>query len=98
MPNSASETADLSALAADSFMVLEQTLLYPYGPDLLMLDKKTGKLLGRVADVKTGYAELRDHETRNGTLNRSGDDIYVGTTNGGFLRFNAKALERVGAR
>jgi len=98
MPNSASPAADLSALAAGSFMVLEQTLLYPFGPDLLILDKKTGKLLGRVADVKTGYAELRDHETRNGTLNRSGDDIYVGTANGGFLRFDAKALEKVGAR
>ncbi|MCA1293754.1 PQQ-like beta-propeller repeat protein [Paenibacillus sp. alder61] len=98
MPNSASEAADLSALAAGSFMVLEQTLLYPFGPDLLILDKKTGKLLGRVADVKTGYAELRDHETRNGTLNRSGDDIYVGTANGGFLRFDAKALEKVGER
>ncbi|WP_334073448.1 outer membrane protein assembly factor BamB family protein [Paenibacillus sp. A14] len=95
MPTTASADADLSPLAAGSFTVLEHTLLFPFGQDLLMLDKKTGKLLGRVADVKTGYAELRELETRNGTVNRSGDEIYVGTANGGFLRFRAQELDKV---
>ncbi|RCX20644.1 putative pyrroloquinoline-quinone binding quinoprotein [Fontibacillus phaseoli] len=88
MPNTAAEDADLSRYAAGSFAVLDHTLLFPYGSDLLIFDKKLGSVLGRLRDARMGYAELREQDHRSGTLNLHGDELYVGTANGGFFKYD----------
>jgi hypothetical protein len=77
---------------ASSFYALNRqtgdNLLLPYRNDLLLLQKKDGKVLRRDQNMLMGYAEMRDKETRNGTLNIIGNEIYVGSANGTFTRFS----------
>lgn len=95
--SSAGENADISAHAAGSFVSLNHALLFPLGSDLTVLDKQSGSVLGRVSDVRTGYAELREQETRNGTVNLNGDELFVGTANGQYYRFSAAKLDEIAA-
>ncbi len=92
MSTTAAEDVDLSRYAAGSFAVLDQILLFPYGSDLLILDKQSGSILGRLRDARAGYAELRELDHRNGALNRHGDELYVGTANGGFVKYDIAAF------
>ncbi|HEY2495039.1 MAG TPA: PQQ-binding-like beta-propeller repeat protein [Paenibacillus sp.] len=82
----------LAQFTVSSYVVMDQYLLLPYGTDLLLLGKNDGKVIGRIQNIRTGYAELREQETRNGTMNRIGNEVYVGTANGGFVRFNIDTL------
>ncbi|WP_422660007.1 PQQ-binding-like beta-propeller repeat protein [Paenibacillus sp. EC2-1] len=84
---------DLSHLVISSFAVLDQYLLLEYGSDLVVLGKEDGSLLGRLHNVRAGSAELREQQSRNGALNVFQKEIYVGTANGGFVRYDAEALE-----
>lgn len=95
MSNTAAEKVDLSSYAAGSFAVLDHSLLFPYGSDILLLDKQNGSVRGRLRDIRTGYAELREQDHRNGTLIRHGDELYVGTANGGFIRYDLDAISAV---
>ncbi|MGF7046885.1 outer membrane protein assembly factor BamB [Paenibacillus sp. DS2015] len=82
----------LTQLTVSSYAVMDQYLLLPYGKDLLLLGKKDGKVIGRIQNIRVGYAELREQDTRNGTINIVGNEIYVGSANGGFARFNTETL------
>ncbi|WP_410771635.1 PQQ-binding-like beta-propeller repeat protein [Fontibacillus sp. BL9] len=95
MLNTAAEYVDLSRYTAGSFAVLDHAVLFPYGSDLLILGKHDGSVLGRLRDVRTGYAELRELDHRNGTLNRHGDELYVGTANGGFFKYDVGVFTAV---
>lgn len=95
MPSGTGEDADLSAHAAGSFVILDHAVLFPFGSELLVLDKQTGSVLGRVGDVRTGYAELREQETRNGSLNLYGNELFAGTANGQYYRFSAAKLDQI---
>ncbi|SMF89835.1 PQQ-like domain-containing protein [Paenibacillus uliginis N3/975] len=86
---------DLSHLVYSSFAVLDRYLLIQHASNLLVLNKEDGSLLGRLHDVHTGSAELREQEARNGALNATNEDVYVGTANGAFVRYDAKALEQM---
>lgn len=84
---------DVSSFASSSYGLLGSNLLLPYGKDLLLIQKRDGKVLGRIEDMTMGYAELRDQETRQGTLNIVGDEIYIGFANGNFTRFSKDMIE-----
>lgn len=85
---------DLSHFVYSSFAVLDRYLLIQYDSDLLVLNKEDGSLLGRLHDVYAGSAELREQEARNGALNATEEEVYAGTANGAFVRYNVKALEQ----
>nr|WP_233147171.1 PQQ-binding-like beta-propeller repeat protein [Paenibacillus selenitireducens] len=86
---------DLSHLVYSSYAVLDRYLLIQYASDLFVLNKEDGSLLGRLQDVRAGSAELREQDARNGALNATEAEVYVGTANGAFVRYDAKALERL---
>lgn len=92
MKKTSKRNEDLSHLVYSSFAVLDQYLLLEYGPDLLVMGKGDGALLGRLHNVRVGSAELREQQARNGGLNVDQEEIYVGTANGGFVRYDAGAL------
>ncbi|WP_052759527.1 outer membrane protein assembly factor BamB family protein [Paenibacillus sp. DMB20] len=94
MSTSSKTNEDLSHLASSSFAVLERYLLLAHGHDLLVLGKEDGKVLGRLHDVYAGSAELRELDARNGSLNAEADELYAGTANGAFIRYDVKALEK----
>jgi|GEM_PF-513587 len=68
-------------------------LLYAAGESLIMLDKNTGAVVGRVNDVLLGYPDGREPFTKNGLLNRAGDSLYLGSANGYFSRYAISDFE-----
>jgi outer membrane protein assembly factor BamB len=79
-------TGSVSYYGANKFIVLDNKLLLSYGEDLLLLDKQTGKQLNRLQDVILGYPDLRLKDILNGLINRNGDEMYIGSSNGYFSR------------
>ncbi|WP_339276171.1 PQQ-binding-like beta-propeller repeat protein [Paenibacillus sp. FSL W8-0426] len=75
-----------------SYVLAGDQLLLPRGDDLLVLDKNTGKIGGRIHDIVMGTPEHRDRDAKNGTMNRIGDDIYIGSANGRFGLYSADTL------
>ncbi|MDN8591693.1 PQQ-binding-like beta-propeller repeat protein [Paenibacillus sp. 11B] len=75
-----------------SYLVIDDQLLLPMGEDLLIMDKHDGTLIGRVHDVVMGSPEHRDRDAKNGTMNRLGNEIYIGSSNGRFSMYEASDL------
>lgn len=75
-----------------SYLVIDDQLLLPMGEDLLIMDKHDGTLIGRVHDVVMGSPEHRDRDAKNGTMNRLGNEIYIGSSNGRFSIYEASDL------
>lgn len=75
-----------------SYVVIEDQLLLPMGEDLLVMDKNNGTLIGRVHDVVMGTPEHRDRNAKNGTMNRFGNEVYIGSSNGRFSIYDANDL------
>ncbi|WP_161556852.1 PQQ-binding-like beta-propeller repeat protein [Paenibacillus amylolyticus] len=76
-----------------SYLIIGDHLLLPRNEDLLVMDKKDGKLLGRVHDVVMGTPEHRDRDAKNGMINRMDDMVFVGSANGRFRVLPAHLLE-----
>ncbi|MFD1956143.1 PQQ-binding-like beta-propeller repeat protein [Paenibacillus thailandensis] len=72
-------------LAARPF-VLKDTVLFPYGSDLLQVGKSDGAFKGRVGMTILGYPDLRENEQRNGMINADRGGLYIGGGNGYFMR------------
>lgn len=94
MNHTTAEAENMSYFAGGGYMVMSDYLLLPYGPNLLVIDRQSGDLLGRMQNMLMRYAELRELESRNGTINRSGDELYVGTANGAIVRFSIREIEQ----
>lgn len=75
-----------------SYLVIDDQLLLPMGEDLLVMDKNSGALIGRVHDVVMGTPEHRDRDAKNGTINRNGSEVYIGSSNGRFSIYEASDL------
>ncbi|PQP83316.1 hypothetical protein C0Q44_00905 [Paenibacillus sp. PCH8] len=76
-----------------SYLVIDDQLLLPMDENLLVLNKTDGSLLGRVYDVVMGSPEHRDRYAKNGTINRIGNEVYVGSSNGRFSVYEANRLQ-----
>ncbi|WP_458125366.1 outer membrane protein assembly factor BamB family protein [Paenibacillus sp. Z3-2] len=76
-----------------SYLVIGDQLLLPMDENLLVLNKKNGALLGRVHDVVMGSPEHRDRDAKNGMINRIGNEVYVGSSNGRFRLYEASHLQ-----
>ncbi|MGN7411021.1 outer membrane protein assembly factor BamB family protein [Paenibacillus sp. SAF-068] len=76
-----------------SYLVIDDQLLLPMDENWLVLNKKSGELLGRVYDVVMGSPEHRDRDAKNGTINRIGNEVYVGSSNGRFRVYEASRLQ-----
>ncbi|WP_153977009.1 PQQ-binding-like beta-propeller repeat protein [Paenibacillus xylanilyticus] len=76
-----------------SYLVIDDQLLLPMGEDLLIMNKEDGTLVGRVHDVVMGSPEHRDRDAKNGTINRIGDEIYIGSSNGRFSLYHVNDLK-----
>ncbi|WP_413375446.1 PQQ-binding-like beta-propeller repeat protein [Paenibacillus taichungensis] len=76
-----------------SYVVIKDQLLLPMGEDLLVMDKNDGTLIGRVHDVVMGNPEHRDRDAKNGTMNRLGNEVYIGSSNGRFSIYDASDLD-----
>jgi len=61
----------------------------------LVLNKNNGAVLGRVHDVVMGNPEHRDRDAKNGTINRIGNEVYAGSSNGRFRVYEASRLQEV---
>jgi len=94
MNHTAAETDNMSYFAGGGYIVMSHYLLLPYGRDLLVINRQNGEMLGRIQNMLMGYAELRELESRNGTINISGDELYVGTANGAMVRFSIQEIEQ----
>jgi outer membrane protein assembly factor BamB len=75
-----------------SYLVIDDQLLLPMGEDLLVMNKHDGTLIGRVHDVVMGSPEHRNRDAKNGTMNRLGNEIYIGSSNGRFSMYEASDL------
>nr|WP_244660971.1 PQQ-binding-like beta-propeller repeat protein [Paenibacillus sp. CFBP 13594] len=76
-----------------SYLVIDDQLLLPMDENWLVLNKNNGALLGRVHDVAMGNPEHRDRDAKNGTINRIGNEVYVGSSNGRFRVYEASRLQ-----
>ncbi|MEO2215232.1 PQQ-binding-like beta-propeller repeat protein [Paenibacillus amylolyticus] len=76
-----------------SYLIIDDQLLLPMDENLLVLNKNNGALLGRVHDVVMGNPEHRDRDAKNGTINRIGNEVYVGSSNGRFRVYEASRLQ-----
>ncbi|OWA33661.1 hypothetical protein B9G55_20155 [Saccharibacillus sp. O16] len=85
-------TAPGRDVQAGSFVHTGRILLLPYGPDLLTFDAATGEPLRRIDGVSIAYVENKAQLIQNGTLNRDGDTLYVGSANGTFAALDANVL------
>ncbi|WP_438433848.1 outer membrane protein assembly factor BamB family protein [Gorillibacterium sp. sgz500922] len=71
--------------AVTRILVRGNRLVLPYGPDVLVLDKSTGRPLYRLADLQEAYPDLREAVSMSGLLNEGSDGwLYIGSSNGGF--------------
>ncbi|MBE9917644.1 PQQ-binding-like beta-propeller repeat protein [Paenibacillus donghaensis] len=98
MPLSVRQSANpytLDEMAKTRFAALSQHLLLGYGSDLLVLGKQDGQVQGRLKDVLMAYSEARYRNGIEGLLNITGNEIYIGSSNGGLARYNAAELERL---
>ncbi|MGZ9587364.1 outer membrane protein assembly factor BamB family protein [Paenibacillus marinisediminis] len=93
MKTTANKEDYLLYLSGSSYAVTDEYLILYYGSDLLVLGKNDGKVIGRVHDMLGGMADLRESEARTGLMNTVGDELYVGTSNGAFSRFNLESLK-----
>lgn len=87
---------DCNTKASDesgSYLVIDDQLLLPMDENLLVMNKKNGALLGRVHDVVMGNPEHRDRDAKNGMINRIGNEVYVGSSNGRFRVYEASRLQ-----
>ncbi|MCT1400258.1 PQQ-binding-like beta-propeller repeat protein [Paenibacillus sp. p3-SID867] len=84
---------DLSHLVGSSYGILDSYLLLSLGSDLVVLNKEDGRSLGRLHNVVTGSVDLREVYTKNGALNVTEREVLVGTVNGAFIRYDARALK-----
>ena len=75
--------------------MIDDQLLLPMGEDLLIMNKEDGTLVGRVHDVVMGSPEHRDRDAKNGTINRVGDEIYIGSSNGRFSLYYVNDLKQI---
>jgi len=76
-----------------SYLVIDDQLLLPMDENLLVMNKNNGALLGRVHDVVMGSPEHRDRDAKNGMINRIGNEVYVGSSNGRFRVYEASRLQ-----
>ncbi|MEK4370633.1 outer membrane protein assembly factor BamB family protein [Paenibacillus sp. FSL R5-0473] len=76
-----------------SYLVIDDQLLLPMDENLLVMNKKNGALLGRIHDVVMGNPEHRDRDAKNGMINRIGNEVYVGSSNGRFRVYEASRLQ-----
>lgn len=76
-----------------SYLVIDDQLLLPMDENWLVLNKNNGALLGRVHDVVMGNPEHRDRDAKNGMINRIGNEVYVGSSNGRFRVYEASRLQ-----
>lgn len=76
-----------------SYLVIDDQLLLTMDEDWLVLNKNNGALLGRVHDVVMGNPEHRDRDAKNGMINRIGNEVYVGSSNGRFRVYEASRLQ-----
>lgn len=76
-----------------SYLIIDDQLLLPNDENWLVMSKKSGALLGRVYDVVMGSPEHRDRDAKNGTINRIGNEVYVGSSNGRFRVYEASLLQ-----
>jgi hypothetical protein len=84
---------DLSHLVGSSYGILDSYLLISLGSDLVVLHKEDGRSLGRFHDMITGNVDLREAYAKNGALNVTDQEVLVGTVNGAFIRYDARALK-----
>ncbi|WP_222126778.1 PQQ-binding-like beta-propeller repeat protein [Paenibacillus xylanexedens] len=76
-----------------SYLIIDDQLLLPMDENLLVLNKRNGALLGRVHDVVMGSPEHRERDAKNGTINRIGNEVFVGSSNGRFRVYEASRLQ-----
>ncbi|WP_272040153.1 outer membrane protein assembly factor BamB family protein [Paenibacillus sp. JJ-100] len=89
----ASIGASPSSTNQGSYLLIGERLLLPLYDDLLVMDKKTGVLLGRIHDVVMGTPEHRDRDAKNGMINRIDVQVYIGSANGHFRAFPVSGLK-----
>ncbi|KQY93521.1 hypothetical protein ASD24_20330 [Paenibacillus sp. Root52] len=75
-----------------SYTLINDQLLLPTGADLLVFNAQNGELIGRVNDIVTGQPEHRDRQAKNGAINRIGDEVYIGSSNGRFSLYKSQDL------
>nr|WP_275446138.1 PQQ-binding-like beta-propeller repeat protein [Paenibacillus sp. ACRSA] len=75
-----------------SYTLIDDQLLLPMRADLLVFNSQNGELLGRVYDIVTGEPEHRERQAKNGAINRIGDEVYIGSSNGRFSLYQSKDL------
>lgn len=76
-----------------TFTIVKDYVLLPYNSDLLLFDKKSGKNVKRITDVMFGYPELGDQDVARGYINYDGKDLYVGSYNGYFSKFQLPEMK-----
>ncbi|WP_235946167.1 outer membrane protein assembly factor BamB family protein [Saccharibacillus alkalitolerans] len=82
------------SVPAGSFVEMDKYVLLPYGPDLLVFDARSGKLLHRIDGFTVTYNEINDLWVRNGLLNADGKTLYLGSANGQFTAVDGSELNR----
>lgn len=96
MPVTTHESASpytMDEMAKTRYAVLSRYLLLGYGSDMLVLGKQDGQVVGRLADNQIAFREARYRKGIEGLLNMEGDEIYIGSSNGGLAKYSVKALE-----
>ncbi|HAG00001.1 outer membrane protein assembly factor BamB family protein [Paenibacillus lactis] len=93
METSLKNSEDVTQLVGSSFGILDRYLLISFGGDLIVLDKGNGRILSRLSDIATGNVDLREQAARSGALNIADGEVYIGTVNGAFVRYDAEELK-----
>lgn len=96
MPVTTHESASaytMDEMAKTRYAVLSRYLLLGYGSDMLVLGKQDGQVVGRLSDNQIAFREARYRKGIEGLLNMEGDEIYIGSSNGGLAKYSVKALE-----
>lgn len=93
METSLKSREDVTQLVGSSFGILDRYLLISFGGDMIVLDKENGRTIGRLGDIATGNVDLREQAARSGVLNIAEGEVYIGTVNGAFVRYDAEDLK-----